>query len=499
MVSAYSNPRLVVEGDSLSASGIWVPYALQTASASNTFDLPTGYNQAVGGETALQMMGEIGAVNALNPDVVVLLAGTNDISRGASAITIYGRLKSIWKQYLDDGADYVVAVDVIPRNDPGWMKSYIIKEPTRIFLNILINNYATDPDLANYKDRIHVVGDFGFNPSTDTIDGLHENDIGAQKLGSAIGNVLARLSFSNQAENLSNTDKDLNGDNTCDILWLDAAGQINSWLLNSSGQVTSVTNIGTVGSEWTIQGTGDLNGDGKSDILWRDTTGHVNAWLLDTNGQVTSAPDVATIGSEWSVQGIGDLNGDGRSDILCRDTAGHIDAWLLDASGHVASVANVGTVGPEWTVKGVADLNGDGTSDILWQDTTGHVDEWLMNNSGQVTPTVNIGTVGPEWTLLGTGDFNGDGVRDLLWRDTAGHVNEWLLGSDGQVASAPNIGTIGSQWAWLGTGDYNGDGQSDLLWRDTAGQVNEWLLNGNGQVASTPDIGVIGPEWTIAA
>ncbi|WP_197093312.1 FG-GAP repeat domain-containing protein [Methylobacterium aquaticum] len=300
---------------------------------------------------------------------------------------------------------------------------------------------------------------------------------------------------------------DFDGNGTSDLLWRSTTGNINQWLFHSQPSanpaspldarnvILGAPNLGNISSEWTVQGIGDLNGDGTSDILWRDAAGHINEWLLGPDGRVALAPNIGTIGSDWSVQGVGDLNGDGQSDILWRDRSGNINAWNLDRTGHVADAPNLGKVGTEWTVKDVADVNGDGVSDILWQDTAGHVNEWLLGKDGRVSSAPNIGVVGPEWTLIGTGDFNGDGTSDLLWRHTAGYINEWLMGTNGRVASSPNIGAIAADWSLMSTGDYNGDGRSDLMWRDTSGHVNEWLLNSNGQVASAPNVGTIGGNW----
>ncbi|MFG5117160.1 FG-GAP repeat domain-containing protein [Methylorubrum sp. POS3] len=293
--------------------------------------------------------------------------------------------------------------------------------------------------------------------------------------------------------------KDFNFDGTSDLLWRDASGHINQWLIGSGGQISAAPNIGTIGSEWVAQGIGDMNGDGTGDILYRDGAGHINGWLLDTHGQVAVAPNIGTIGAEWTFQGLGDFNGDGTSDILWRDSAGHVNEWQLNSDGAVAFAPNIGTISAEWQKKAIADFNGDGRADILWQDTAGHVNAWLLNSNGQVVSAPNIGTIGAEWTLIGTGDFNGDRVADLMWRDSAGHVNEWLLDATGKVSSAPNIGTIGAEWTLIGTGDYNGDGTVDLMWRDTAGHVNEWLLDATGRVAAAPNIGSIDSGWTIVA
>lgn len=198
MATLPSYNRLVVEGDSITAGnlyGTWVGRAVDPSSG--LFTLPDRYNQAVGGETALQMMAEVGAVNALVPDVVTLLAGTNDLSSTSSTPqTIYGYLKTEWKAYLDAGASYVVAVEILPRADPGWLLIPASRQNDRVVLNDLIAHYATDPDIAPYASGIRVV-DAGrnFDPATDTVDGIHPNASGIEKIGSAIGSVLGSLAL----------------------------------------------------------------------------------------------------------------------------------------------------------------------------------------------------------------------------------------------------------------------------------------------------------------
>ncbi|GJD48663.1 hypothetical protein OPKNFCMD_1386 [Methylobacterium crusticola] len=287
--------------------------------------------------------------------------------------------------------------------------------------------------------------------------------------------------------------RSFDGDDHSDILFRDDRGHVNAWLL-SDGHVAAAPNIGTIGPQWSVAGTGDFNRDGTSDILWRDDAGHINAWLLH-GGQVAAAPNVGTVGSEWSIEGTGDFNGDGRDDILWRDTAGHINAWHMNGD-QVIAAPNIGTVGSNWSIVGTGDFNGDGTADLLWRDSAGHINQWLLHG-GQVTSAPNIGTVGSDWTVAGIGDFNGDGKDDILWRDNVGHINTWLL--DGaQIVSAPNIGRVGSDWSVAGTGDYDGDRRDDILFRDNAGHVNTWLLDGN-HVTAAPNIGSVGPEWIIQA
>ncbi len=84
-------------------------------------------------------------------------------------------------------------------------------------------------------------------------------------------------------------------------MWRDSAGHVNEWLLDATGKVSSAPNIGTIGAEWTLIGTGDYNGDGTVDLMWRDTAGHVNEWLLDATGRVAAAPNIGSIDSGWTI------------------------------------------------------------------------------------------------------------------------------------------------------------------------------------------------------
>jgi hypothetical protein len=137
------------------------------------------------------MVGEVNSVNAEHGDVVVLLAGTNDLAFSSQTPTqIYNNLRTMWRSYLDHGADYVVAVDVLPRNDQYWNSR---DERNRVSLNNMINHFASDPVLAGYSSRIRVVGNIGFDPNVDTVDHLHPNALGAALIGNAVGNVLGTL------------------------------------------------------------------------------------------------------------------------------------------------------------------------------------------------------------------------------------------------------------------------------------------------------------------
>jgi FG-GAP-like repeat len=141
------------------------------------------------------------------------------------------------------------------------------------------------------------------------------------------------------------------GDTNGYIFWRDTSGDIALWGLQN-GQVATSNGLGTVTSNFVVQGFGDFNGDGFPDILWRDTnSGIISIWF--TNGeQVTSAGVVSTLPSSWNIVQVGDYNGEGISDLLLIDTAGDVAMWLMSGTT-VSQSLGVANVGPGWTAQNV--------------------------------------------------------------------------------------------------------------------------------------------------
>jgi serralysin len=292
------------------------------------------------------------------------------------------------------------------------------------------------------------------------------------------------------------TRADFDSSNVSDVLWRNSVtGEVDTWLLNTSGQVVGGKAIGQVSSAWQYAGMGDFNGDGSADVLWRNTTtGEVDTWIVK-NGSVTGGKAIGQVSSAWQRAGTGDFNGDGTTDILWRNTTtGEVDTWIM-TNGSVTGGKAVGYVSSAWQFAGTGDFNGDGTSDALWRNTTtGEVDTWIMTN-GSVTGGKAVGYVSSAWQFVGAVDVNSDGTSDALWRNTTtGEVDTWTI-TNGSVTGGKAIGYVSSAWQFAGTGDYNGDGTGDVLWRNTAtGEVDTWIIK-NGSVIGGGAIGTASATW----
>jgi hypothetical protein len=280
---------------------------------------------------------------------------------------------------------------------------------------------------------------------------------------------------------------DFYGTGTSDVLWHNASGEVDTWLMNN-GQMTGGTVVSTLSSAWQFAGIGDFTGDGTSDVVWHNTaTGEVDSWLI-TNGHLSSGTAIGHASSAWQSLGTGDFYaaGDGISDLLWRNTTtGEVDIWLMN-NGQVYGGTALGSVSSAWQFAGIGDFSGSGTSDILWHNTaTGEVDTWLIGYN-QLTGGTAIGHASSAWQSLGTGDFTGTGTSDILWRNTVtGEVDTWVMNNN-HVSGGTVLGSVSSAWQFAGIGYFTGTGTSDILWRNVnTGEVDTWLISNDRLTGGT--------------
>ncbi|MCA1379403.1 hypothetical protein I6F34_01020 [Bradyrhizobium sp. BRP05] len=290
------NARFVAEGDSITAGSngpSWL-WAFDAATRGRFF-MPQGYNQGTGGQTAAQMATQISQVTALNPKVVSLLAGTNDLAGTSDTpATIYQNLKTCWKGYIDGGAQHVIAVKVLPRNDATWNGLSSARRADRDALNSLIAGYATDPELAAYKDKIHIVDlESSFSPATDTIEGLHPQWLGSIKLGNAIAAV---------ANTVIDQAHTLNGD-----LYLDSSNLLlaakNPALTGTTGTMSgTATPTGQVATGWTVSENG-----GMTVACSKSTLNGAEAQRIQVSGNNSTVQKIVNFSTSVTINGaIGD-------------------------------------------------------------------------------------------------------------------------------------------------------------------------------------------------
>jgi probable HAF family extracellular repeat protein len=292
---------------------------------------------------------------------------------------------------------------------------------------------------------------------------------------------------------------DFDGNGRSDLLWRSDKGQIVVWNTGASGVWASAVTLGSVSSDWRIDGTGDFNHDGRGDILFRNQERLV---VWQTNGQqILSINALGSASVAWHTAGLGDFNGDGTSDILFRNDNGQFVSWQI-SNNKIQAIQVLGSTDFSSHMVAINDFDGDGTGDLLFRNDAGQIVIWTISNNaikniqvvGAASPNAGLGN---DWHLLGSGDFNGDSKTDLLWRNDNGSVVEWMLNGT-QIQSIQTVGSAGSQYVIDGTGDVNGDGKSDIIFRDAAGNVVEWLMNG-ASIQSIQTMGSASTDYAVTA
>jgi hypothetical protein len=291
---------------------------------------------------------------------------------------------------------------------------------------------------------------------------------------------------------------DFNANGASDILWRNANGDVEVWLMDGA-TATTKNNLGNLSNAWSIAGTGDFNGDGTSDILFRGNGGALLVWFMNKSGTIASrSTALGSMPNTWSIAGTGDFNGNGTSDILWWDYAtGAVQVWFM-SGGTAATKTTIGSMPLTWTIVGTGDFNGDGVSDILWRNnSTGGLEVWFMNKSGSVNTKGTLGGLSNAWTVAGTGDFNGDGVTDIVWHETDGTVQIWSMSKSGTVSTRANVGKLPTAWSIAGTGNFNAGKTTDIVWRDyVSGGNTIWFMKA-GKVSSTGNPGALPVAWTL--
>ena len=266
---------------------------------------------------------------------------------------------------------------------------------------------------------------------------------------------------------------DFNDDGNSDVLWQNADGTPQIWLMNGLNIAASTT-LADPGSSWQIAAAADFNQDDKADIILQNSDGLPEIWLMN-GSSITGTVTLPNPGSSWHVIAAADFNGDRNPDILWQNSDGAAAIWEMNGTSIVTGVV-LPDPGPSWHAIGAGDFNGDGNADILWQNSDGLPAIWEMNGGSIISAAV-LPSPGASWHAIGVGDFNGDGNADILWQNNDGLPAIWEMNGTSIIGAAvlPNPG---SSWHAIGTSDFNGDGNADIIWQNADGLPAVWEMNG---------------------
>ncbi len=157
-------------------------------------------NRGISGQITSQMLARMQAdVIALQPSVVVILAGTNDLARGVPFDTIKNNLRMIASLASAHGITPVFS-SVLPvsdhhkQNDPNYARSALRPPRDILSLNRWIRDFCTERGLIYLDYHSKMIDAEGQLRAELAEDGLHPNEQGYKVMGSlaqaAIGTAI---------------------------------------------------------------------------------------------------------------------------------------------------------------------------------------------------------------------------------------------------------------------------------------------------------------------
>ncbi|MEV7087585.1 FG-GAP-like repeat-containing protein [Streptomyces sp. NPDC093085] len=425
-------------------------------------------------------------VKDMRPNVVTLMAGTNDIQKDRDVAGAPARLGKLIDQLQDGspGVAIVVATLVPVKGDPpAQERRNAYNEKVRALVR----------DRQDQGESL-VLAEMG--PMTDDMlaDRLHPNDAGyaymADEFARAIA-IVADMGLIDKPADLQHRPDD------CPATgggWKEL-GRIAQGPINGDSSNAGITGRVELA---------DFDGDGRVDYAVVTDTGAVYLWTRTAAGGWENRGKVAEgTGNPGSEVRFADLDGDGRADYLVVHDDGSVEAWrnnnvAVDGGKGWVSVGTVaaGTGNSGSTVR-FADIDGDGRDDYVVVHDSGAADAWLNQDvfaegrsAWKKLGEIAEGTGNPG-SKVRLADLDGDGADDYLVVHSDGSAEAWLnegvakkLGkgwkSIGKIAAGTGMeGSVTVQFA-----DADADGDADYFVVGSAGTATWWE---NADVATRAD------------
>ncbi|KAK3699765.1 hypothetical protein LTR37_016274 [Vermiconidia calcicola] len=459
------------------------------------------------GKTIQYIAVQAGSSLVQNPNIVLLMAGTNDMNpdpstsiEGSDAQGAAQRLGNLVDQILTAVPNTVVLVAKVPQAAPATQGANINA------YNALIPGIVQQRASAGKHVQLVDMSVIGVEL---LIDGIHPTAAGYQQMGDIWYRAISAIP------------KD----------WIKAPdGEGPSHALNCDGSNALSSVSPTVGGAGT-GARGDINANGGPDQNIPDPIFHLDklqceiALGIGHNGDWDYSQDWVSGGKIADGLGLDmpgvqlyDMDGDGRAEYLwVNETTGQLTCWKNNYpeawspcgnnGGIIASGAGIGRANVFF-----ADLDGDGKTDYLtvngntgavtvyWNEgpDANFVNGWRFTPGGVVAsgvPHANLRT-------LRFADINGDGRADYVIVGIGGALGLWLNMGSGRgiqfvpsggiaVGASPNIDNLVLE-------DINGDGRADYLVWDSIGGLSGFL-NIRTRDEGTPYFAAQGGAKSIAA
>jgi lysophospholipase L1-like esterase len=475
------------------------------------------YNEGHPGATISEITGYAMASLPERPNVILLMAGTNDCNGDVDPGGAPARLGSLIDECISACPDAVILVaqltPIANQQAEALVETFNAAVPGIVATRADAGKHVLTVDMSSYVN------------TGDLYDGLHPNDAGY--------NLMAECWYAGlqaaAANGWINTPVPVSGDRhgtcTSGVFWDPDHGEIASGVGTGDapfkadwihvGQLAS----GNVGSGH-AQGPGvrlaDMFGNGIDSYLWvNETSGAVT--LYSNAGY--SAGSVTWIDWGEIAGGIGDgpgvmfadLDGDGIDDFIWVSTTGDVTAYRNGGPGSGGPGAKTWIWYPLGTISSglgggtrasirFADIDGDGRAEYHVIGSDGSVLSWFNSGYGS-KPTwepmgiIATGTGSSDLEGVHLVDLNGDGKADYLWLSPSGAATAYINLRGHTCGLAPTwvsygviAGGIGVSRENVTFGDLNGDGKVEYIGVNyTTGALNVYLNGGSGATFVTAD------------
>jgi hypothetical protein len=299
-------------------------------------------------------------------------------------------------------------------------------------------------------------------------------------------------------------------------------------------------------SSASVIASGDFNSDGKSDFVLRDTNSHTSMWSVDAQGNFTTT-DLGTVGSNWTIlsddhfvnasttqmltgsQTDGTMtlwwvaNGAlaginlgqhwnnisfvdsanfvtaGQSDILVRNNVdNHMYVWWVGQNNKLSGI-DLGAYWGNIEYKSHGDFNGDGTVDMLVRNNVdNHMYVWSVGQNNKLSG-MDLGAYWGNIDLIATGQFTSNGGTNMLVRNNVdNHMYDWWVDHNTNTLQGIDLGPNWANIQFLASGNFRGDGNSEMLVRNANDHhVYEWWVDQSSGKLQGIDLGAVDPNWQV--
>ncbi|WP_430789545.1 FG-GAP-like repeat-containing protein [Actinoplanes sp. G11-F43] len=403
-----------------------------------------------------------GFMDAAQPDVVLLLAGINDLKydRTATTADVVSRLDSLVNRIIFKRPNVTIVLSGLLAATPGVQAEIAV---VNAGARAIAEREVGEGNKVRYVEMPVTAAQLA--------DNLHPDNDGYRVMADTFFTALNRVVNDGWAHGPYHS---FNGDARADLVVHTDADLTVREAVPTGGFQPGGT---SVSADWgqfhgldLPGGRGELHyadfdGDGRTDLLVHDGT-NVGVRLNDGAGGFGPATNVTSGYGRYHglhvPDGLGqlyfaDINGDGRADLVVHDGT-NVNVRLNTGTGVFSGVVTTATTGygrfhglhvPDGLGRlYFADFDGDGRDDLIVHNGT-TVDVRINNGAGRFGTETNVTSGYGRYHGLrmanGLGrlyfaDYDGDGRDDLVVHDGT-NVNVRLAGPDGKLSAVRTVTT----------------------------------------------------------